>query len=616
MMVKVYSASLINKPLRSINKQLRKKIASDLKKCLRVSNDVINSQEMNTFILVSGERNGETEFDNTIIDQIEKGIIRQRYSKYYNKTEKKFKRNLKLKNNQELRETSQIVKDFIKEIDSGLSREFSKRLQGISEDLPQELKELSCKSFITLWDFNGEYRFFLSGFDFPVFTGKTTDTQMNVGSLVDKLIIINFMSIFLKPTISRLERMKELLTFLGHEIAGTHYKTDNPQLQRKSELFFRILVAKLSALQELDNLIYRIFNLFEIPRMLISQHNLKGDYQDFNTVLARINSDIEDGKSLLQEVSTNLQKCQISLRDYMEEGVNGVKTLNVSEFKTTIKPFAELSVDLFVEAELLKIWSDFFGMDIPYFSFNTQFLGNSKQEETIEVDEDSVLSVRGLFKNYNLGQTTVYAIRGVNLDIKEGEFIAILGDSGAGKTTLLNCMAGLDSPDHGKVIFRGEDLHKMDDSKKSKARLLEMGFIFQSYALLPHFNTRENVALPADLAGMSGELKERIEELLEGVGIEGQAKQFPAQLSGGQMQRVAIARALTNRPSIIFADEPTGDLDSGTGKQVMELLKKFHEETKTTVIIITHEQEIADYAQRKYIMEDGIITGHDKGLLM
>ena len=134
-----------------------------------------------------------------------------------------------------------------------------------------------------------------------------------------------------------------------------------------------------------------------------------------------------------------------------------------------------------------------------------------------------------------------------------------------------------------------------------------MGFIFQSYALLPHYDARENITLPADLAGLSKGLKSRIENLLEGVGIKNQAKQYPAQLSGGQMQRVAIARALTNKPKVLFADEPTGDLDSQTGMQVMDLLKKFHQETDTTIILITHEKDIANYAQRKIKLEDGII---------
>jgi putative ABC transport system ATP-binding protein len=230
----------------------------------------------------------------------------------------------------------------------------------------------------------------------------------------------------------------------------------------------------------------------------------------------------------------------------------------------------------------------------------------------MEAPTPDIITVRGVVKNYSLGSTTVYALRGVDLEVKTGEFLAIVGNSGAGKTTLLNIMAGIDEPDYGVVFFKGKNLNKMNDSEKSKARLLDMGFIFQSYALLPHFNTRENVTLPADLAGLSKNLKDRIETLLKGVEIDKQAKQYPAQLSGGQMQRVAIARALTNRPKVLFADEPTGDLDSVTGKHVMELIKKFHEETETTIIVITHDQEVAKYAERQIILEDGVVANtHD-----
>ena len=510
-----------------------------------------------------------------------------------------------------MRETSQIVKNFIKEINSSLPKKLDSELKKINIELPRIFCELSTKSFITLWDIDEsqQYRFYLSGFDFPVFTGNTSETPMNIGGIVDQLLIVNFFVTFLNPTIQRLDEMNAVLLRLEQEISKQHYKTDDPKLQTKFELFLRILVAKLSALQDLENLIYRIFNLFEIPRMSLTQYNLKSDLLDFNTTLARISEEIQTGKSKLHEVGELIQRCQLCIRDYLDIGVNGVLIAESAvDFKQALIPVSEISIDLFIEAEMLKIWSDYFGSDLPFFSFNAQLLNGAVDTERVRIDRDTILAVRGLFKNYNLGRTTVYAIRGVNLDIKEGEFVAIVGSSGAGKTTLLNCMASLDSPDHGVVYFRGKNLHRMKDSEKSELRLKEMGFIFQSYALLPHFNTKENVALPADLAGLSKELKKRIKGLLKGVGIDQQAKQFPAQLSGGQMQRVAIARALTNQPAVIFADEPTGDLDSMTGKQVMDLLKKFHEETKTTIIVITHEEDIAAYAERQIVMEDGVIT--------
>ncbi len=606
--MKVYTAALIDKPLRSINSDLRRNIASDLRKALSARRGAVTSQELNSFIFVSGEKKNGT-FSSKLTEKVEKGIIYKRFSKYNKKNEARFRQHLT--DNQELRETSQIVKNFIKEIDSSLPKKLDKQLKKINTDLPRIFCELSTKSFITLWDIEEtqEYRFFLSGFDFPVFTGKTTELPMNIGDIVDQMLIANFFVTFLKPTTQRLEEMNAVLQRLEQEILNQHYKTNDQRLQSKFELFLRILVAKLSALQELENLIYRIFNLFDIPRMSLTQYNLKSDFLDLNTAIARISEEIQEGKSKLHEVGTLIQRCQLCIRDYLDEGVNGVKTAeSVKDFKEALISISELSIDLFVEAEMLKIWSDYFGSDLPFFSFNAQLL-NGTDSESVKVDEGVIIAVRGLFKNYNLGRTTVYAIRGLNLDIKEGEFVAIVGSSGAGKTTLLNCMASLDSPDHGAVYFRGKDLHRMKDSEKSELRLREMGFIFQSYALLPHFNTRENVTLPADLAGgLNKGVKRRIEDLLSGVGIDQQAKQFPAQLSGGQMQRVAIARALTNRPTIIFADEPTGDLDSGTGKQVMDLLKKFHEETKTTIVVITHEEDIAAYAQRQIIMEDGVVV--------
>jgi putative ABC transport system ATP-binding protein len=373
-------------------------------------------------------------------------------------------------------------------------------------------------------------------------------------------------------------------------------------------MLMRILSAKLSALQNLERTTYSILNLFLEPKTFCSKPHFKDACENLNTALRQMSWKNKQGKKLLLEVQEKLENCQIQLKDYFDENKNAVKTIqSTDEFKNALLNMAELSTDLFIETELLKMWLDFFGSDIPYFTYRKQLFTTASLQK-VEGSKDHIITVRGLVKNYSLGKTTVYALRGVDLDVKTGEFLAIVGNSGAGKTTLLNCMAGIDEPDYGVVLFKEKNLHKMNDSEKSKARLLDMGFIFQSYALLPHFNTRENVALPAELAGISKDLKERVETLLKDVNIDKQAKQFPAQLSGGQMQRVAIARALTNKPKVLFADEPTGDLDSETGKQVMELIKKFHEETKTTIIVITHDQEVAKYAERQILLEDGIVA--------
>ncbi len=603
--MRIYTAGLIDKSSQSNNITFKKQLLSHYRKSLGIPSSAITSQELNTFIILSGQKN-DGKIDDETMEKIEKRT-RASFTKYYTNNKPRFQR--ELKNNPELRETSRIVKDFVKEIDPNLEEILDRRLEKISEDLPNMHCEIQSRSVVILWDIveNREHRLFLSGFDPPIFKSSTSEAEVIMDEWVDKMLFLNFFRIFLKPTVARLQEMDRVLERLKLGAEGTHYRSKNQKLQIKLELFFRILAAKLSALQDIGSVISRIFDLFQVPSTALSQYHIGNDALNLDAVLAEMASEIKSGEALLVEVQDKIQECQIHLRDYLDEQKNGVKTIDsVNDFQIRLLPMAEVSIDLFVETELLKTWKDLFGSDIPYFSFDRQ-LFSPKDSDAFDVADDVILAARGLTKNYNLGKTTVYALRGVNLDIKEGEFVAVLGNSGAGKTTLLNCIAGLDTPDYGVVLFRGKNLHELGDSAKSKSRLLEMGFIFQSYTLLPHFNTQENVALPADLAGLSKDLKDRIENLLEGVGIDQQAKQYPATLSGGQMQRVAIARALTNRPAVIFADEPTGDLDSATGKQVMDLLKKFHEETKTTIIVITHEQDIADYAERKIMMKDGII---------
>lgn len=602
--MKAYFGALIDKFVSKQNLQLADKIQKELRKNFKKS--TINKKEHNTFLFLGAEKSLEKPLKIETLEKIEDNLSLL-LQKYYNKNKTKLKKLLKDK--QELKETSQIVKEFLKEIDQKLPKTFELSLKKLLSDLPTQYFEIQEKSMAMIWDLNeiDETRLLLSGCKTKTFT-ISDGNKVDFEEMTDKLVLMNFFLVFLNPTLSHLRNMHNVLERLSLGLQGKHYRISDPKIQGKLEMFLRILQAKLSALQNMDKTISTILNLFRVPKsFFFGKHDFKQVCENFDSTLRQVAWNINQGKGLLEEVQKKLEICQIALRDYLDETKNGVKTVNsIDEFKLAMLSLAELSSDLFIEAELLKMWLDFFGSDLPYFTFQTRIFSDSIPED-IETSDDNIISVRGLTKNYNLGKTTVYALRGIDFDIKEGEFVAIVGNSGAGKTTLLNCMASLDEPDYGFVLFKGKNIHKLSDKEKSKVRLLEMGFIFQSYALLPHYDARENVALPADLAGFSKDLRNRIEDLLDGVGIKQQAKQYPAQLSGGQMQRVAIARALTNRPQVLFADEPTGDLDSETGKQVMELIKKFHEETKTTIIIITHEQDIADYAQRKIKMEDGVI---------
>jgi len=605
--MKTYFAALINKSVASENSKLAKKMTRDLKKSLKIPYSNLHFKEHNTFIFLAADDLLKKPLDQEAIEKIE-AKVKRHLKEYYLEYKSNLQKHLETK--QELKETVHIVKEFLEEIDLKLSETFSIRLRKAMLELPEKHYELQKQSIVALWDLTEEQkvRVLLSGWTYPVFNMSKAAEHLDLEALVDKAVLFNFLWIFIQPTIVRLREMSSVLERLKLGLQGTHYKSDNPKVQAKLEMFFRILSAKLNALQNIDKTTSSIFELFSEPRLLSGQNGLIRTSDDLKTSFRQILWKINEGKSLLFELRDKLEECQKKLQEYLDETKNGVKTVkSMDEFRLSLLTMAELSSDLFVEAESLKMWMDFFGADLPYFTYQTRLFSDQNLLD-IETSEDNLISVRGLAKNYNLGRTTVYALRGVDLDVREGEFLAIVGNSGAGKTTLLNCMAGLDEPDYGIVLFKGKNLHKMDDEEKSKTRLIDMGFIFQSYALLPHYNSRENVALPADLAGLSQEMKTHIEGLLEGVGIRKQAKQYPAQLSGGQMQRVAIARALTNKPKVLFADEPTGDLDSETSKQVMELIKKFHEETKTTIIVITHEQSIADYAERQIILEDGIIA--------
>jgi len=220
---------------------------------------------------------------------------------------------------------------------------------------------------------------------------------------------------------------------------------------------------------------------------------------------------------------------------------------------------------------------------------------------------ENVIEIRKIVRNFQLGQETVYVLKGIDLDIKRGDYLAIMGPSGSGKSTLMNLLGCLDTPTSGTYILNGNDASEMTDNELADIRNKEIGFVFQTFNLLPRTTALDNVALPMVYAGVSKKDREaRASEVLTDVGLADRMDHKPNQLSGGQRQRVAVGRALVNKPSIILADEPTGNLDSKTSVEIMNLFDEIHQ-AGNTVIIVTHEEEIAAHAHRVIRLRDGEI---------
>ena len=227
--------------------------------------------------------------------------------------------------------------------------------------------------------------------------------------------------------------------------------------------------------------------------------------------------------------------------------------------------------------------------------------------------EDPIVLATGINKTYDTGKVQVNALRGVDLTVGRGEMVAIMGPSGCGKTTMLNCLSGLDDIDSGQVVIDGVVLHDLPDDERSNYRARNMGFVFQLYNLLPVLTSVENVEMPLLLSGVNaGEARKRSMEMLDRVGLADRAGHLPSELSGGQRQRVTIARALINQPSIIWADEPTGDLDSETTDEIMDLLLELNRANNQSFILVTHSLEVGRLAHRIVLMRDGLVV--DTGL--
>jgi ABC-type lipoprotein export system ATPase subunit len=228
----------------------------------------------------------------------------------------------------------------------------------------------------------------------------------------------------------------------------------------------------------------------------------------------------------------------------------------------------------------------------------------------VALSANPLIRVEGVTRTYRIAGREVPALRGVNLTVAQGELVALRGRSGSGKTTLLNCISGLDRPTSGQVWIAGREITRLSESESVQLRRERIGFVFQSFALLPIYSAAENIDLMLRLAGVKDrhERRRRVEYVLTLVGLKKWAAHRPYELSGGQQQRVAIARALVTQPALILADEPTGELDSATGQQIMELLREIVDREQTTVLIATHNLAVDLFADRVCLLEDGQIV--------
>jgi putative ABC transport system ATP-binding protein len=218
-----------------------------------------------------------------------------------------------------------------------------------------------------------------------------------------------------------------------------------------------------------------------------------------------------------------------------------------------------------------------------------------------------MLIAREVTKEYMSGEQKLAVLRDVSFTIPQGAFVAIVGPSGSGKTTLLGLLAGLDTPTRGSVLLDDSDLGKLSENDRARLRGEKVGFVFQFFHLIPSLTAYENVAVPMEIAGVA-DARPRAEQLLEEVGLTGRAHHYPSQLSGGEQQRVALARALANNPKIVLADEPTGNLDTANGRHIMDLLRTIHAGRGTTLVLVTHDAELAAMADARLVLRDGRIV--------
>lgn len=459
-----------------------------------------------------------------------------------------------------------------------------------------KVKAIVTSSFVAVWTMasNDPDKVIIGDFAAQV----DTKIDQALDDMIDELLITNLGRQFLPFTKYLLEDLYETFVNLGdlNKLVISENKHVNSVVNQ--------IIGTVSGLQESLKLLTR--QITHVHKMMKSniQELKELDSEELSGWLESFESlDVVHSLQRVKEIDQMISSSKLALRSLKR--VPGLANGRLIYLQGTMTKF----INLRAQISGMRHWINRFE-SLPNFTNLKEGIAYEEVENEVYTisNDKNLIEATKIFKNYTRGGSTIYALRGVELEVKEGEFAIVMGPSGSGKTTLLNVLAGLETVNRGAVFFKGENLLSMKDRKISNMRKDNFSFIFQNYALIPHLTAYENVKVPLDLTGLSKELQKDIQALLDSVGIGPYADHKPALLSGGQMQRLGIARALIARPKVIFADEPTGDLDRKTSIAVMVLLKKYHQETGVTIVLVTHDEEIATYGTRLIKVKDGQIS--------
>ncbi len=484
-----------------------------------------------------------------------------------------------------------------------LIQQIENQADDIDDRVVGHVSDVLLNSFIAVWDFPQGYEDIIM---FPdlILKREITDKKQNIPLklIAGNLLIMQFgktCSLNLNPILTSNEEALMSLDVILQD-SRTVQDIEN-QMSDKLWRVLRVIFGLLSSTQQAISVLLK-----QLKRISEVRDELFEDVQKLNYIplmdyimLIDTTMNCAENISRLNNLQDNVKRNYQSLLGI----INKFKDVQNEEIGD-IQDLALVFIQTLTEIQLMKFFSDKF-RDLAYFQ-NIPTEVALEKIDTISIEKDVILKGVSLFKTYILLNSTVYALRGVDIEIRKGEMVAIVGASGSGKTTLLNLLSGLDTPNRGAAFLLGRNIDTMTDAEVSMFRRRNMGFIFQYYNLIPQLTVLENVMLPALMINHpKKEAKERALELIKEVGLERFQNQFPIKLSGGQMQRVTIARAMINDPAVIFADEPTGDLDSQTGKVVIDLIRRFSKEKNTAVILVTHDIAMAKTCDRMIQIGDG-----------